>query len=229
MAMILKWFISKFYNVSVVIFLSLFSLSINGQGKDKIVDNFNYSKYDKRVQKYRTRWEKLLPTHSKLQFAGNMGFLSQGIGWDYGKNDRWETDVMFGFLPKFDSDCAKITFTLKQNYIPWCFDLGDKFSVAPLTCGMYANTVFGDEFWVKQPDRYPDGYYEISTKIRFNIFLGQHFTYKIDKNRRFLAKQVTFFYELSVSDLHLFSAISNDYLKLKDYLSLSFGLKFKWF
>jgi hypothetical protein len=40
-----------------------------------------------------------------------------------------------------------------------------------------------------------------------------------------LAKQVSLFYELSTCDLYLVSAATNSYLKPKDYLSLSFGLK----
>lgn len=78
-----------------------------------------HNRYDKRVHRYRKHWEKLIPTYSKLQFAGNMGLLSVGTGWDYGKRDQWETDIFLGFLPKYQSDKAKLTFTLKQNYIPW--------------------------------------------------------------------------------------------------------------
>lgn len=38
------------------------------------------SRYDKRVHRYRKHWESLIPTHTKLQFAGNMGLLSLGTG-----------------------------------------------------------------------------------------------------------------------------------------------------
>jgi len=226
--MIQKWFIFKFCKVSIVVLSLIFSLPIYAQERDTLVHKPRLSQYDQRVHKYYMFWKNLIPTYSKIQFAGNMGFLSQGVGWDYGKRNQWETDVLFGFLPKFDSDRAKITFTLKQNYMPWIFDLGDKFSVEPLACGLYSNTIFGDEFWGNQPDRYPEGYYDVCTKIRFHVFVGQRFTYKIDSRRRFRSKQVTFFYEISASDLHIFSAISNKYLKPKDYLSLSFGIKFQW-
>ena len=40
--------------------------------------------------------EALIPTHTKIQFAGNMGLLSFGTGWDYGRRNQWETDVFFG-------------------------------------------------------------------------------------------------------------------------------------
>ena len=126
-----------------------------------------------------------------------MGFLSAGIGWDYGKRDQWESDIFIGFIPKYDSKRAKTTMTLKQSYLPWSFDLKKGFSIEPLACGLYFNTMFGDEFWVQEPDRYPKGYYGFSTKIRTHVFLGQRFTFTIDPERRFRSKSISLFYELN--------------------------------
>ena len=187
------------------------------------------NKYDKRIHRYRGHWEKLIPTHTKVQFAGNMGVRSFGTGWDHGKKNQWETDVFLGFIPKYDSKRTKVTMTLKQNYMPWSLNLGRGFSTEPLTCGIYFNTVFGNEFWVHEPDRYPKGYYGFSSKIRSHIFLGQRLTYDIDPQRRYTAKSITFFYELSTCDLYLISAATNSYLRPRDYLSLSFGLKLQLF
>ncbi len=182
--------------------------------------------YTYRVHRYRERWANFIPTHIKLQYAGNMGFLSVGFGWDYGKQNQWETDVLLGYLPKYDSDRAKLTFSLKQNYIPWCKKIGNSlFDIEPLTCGLYMNTVFGDEFWTNEPDRYPKGYYGFSSRIRFHIFAGQRLTLNIPQHRRYFAKQITLFYEFSTSDLYLVSAIPNKYLTPKDYLCFSLGLK----
>lgn len=186
------------------------------------------SSYDRRVHRFRKSWQSIIPTHSKIQFAGNMGLLSFGTGWDYGKHNQWETDLLLGFIPKYSSKKTKITMTLKQNYMPWSIDLGKNFSTEPLACGLYLNTVFGDQFWVKEPERYPRGYYGFSSKIRIHVYLGQRLTYDIDSRHRFLAKSVTFFYEISTCDLYLVSAATNSYLRPKDYLSLSFGLKFQW-
>lgn len=184
------------------------------------------NRYDQRVHRYRRNWEALIPTHTKIQFAGNMGLLSLGTGWDYGKRNQWETDIFLGFLPKYESKRPKLTFTVKQNYLPWSLQIKQsRFSVEPLSCGMYLNTVFGDEFWMSEPDRYPKGFYGFSSKMRIHAFLGQRITYDIDPQRRFTAKQITLFYEISTCDLYIVSAFTNKYLKPKDYLSLSFGIK----
>lgn len=200
--------------------ISLFSFPIAAQ------ENI----YDKRVEKYHNRWELLKPSHIKLQYAGSMGFLSLGTGWDYGEKNQWETDILIGFVPKYSTGKTKITFTLKQNYIPLELPLGGKgFSLSPLTCGLYVNTVSGDQFWSTDPVRYPKGYYNVSTKVRFNIFLGERITFTIPPEKRQGAKSVTFFYEFSSCDLYIISAIQNSYLKLSDIVHLSLGLKVQLF
>ena len=231
-----KWSISNLPALAAICLLLLWCSPLSAQERDTVylqrkpdtvvTGRTRHSRYDRRVHRYRKRWEASIPTHTKIQFAGNMGLLSLGTGWDYGKRNQWETDVFLGVLPKYQSDCTKLTFTLKQNYIPWSLQIKEsRFSAEPLTCGMYFNTVFGDEFWVNEPDRYPKGYYGFSSKVRIHAFLGQRITYDIDPHRRFTAKAITLFYEISTCDLYIVSAFTNKYLKPKDYLSLSFGVK----
>ncbi|WP_156032884.1 hypothetical protein [Prevotella sp. 10(H)] len=185
--------------------------------------------YDRRIEKYKSQWERLIPSYTKIQYAGGMGLISLGTGWDYGKNNQWETDVFLGFLPKYSTKRSKITFTLKQNFIPWKKNLNKKFSIDPLATGLYINTILDGDFWISEPEKYPSGYYSFSTKMRFNIYVGQRITYNIPDDRRFFAKSLTLFYEISSSDLYIVSAFTNSYLKPTDYLKLSFGLKVQMF
>jgi len=187
------------------------------------------SKYEKRVVSYKSQWNKLVPRYTKIQYAGGMGLISIGTGWNYGKNKQWETDILFGYLPRYSTKKSKITFTLKQNFIPWSKRLNKNFSLEPLATGLYVNTIFDGEFWVNEPDKYPNGYYSFSTKMRFNIYLGQRITFHIPSEKRFFTKSITAFYEISSNDLYIVSAFTNSYLKPTDYLRLSFGLKMQLF
>ena len=81
------------------------------------------TRYDKRVHHYRQNWESLIPTQLILQTCGNMGLFSVGVGWDYGKRGQWETQLLFGYIPKYSSHSVKMTITLKENYIPWSINL----------------------------------------------------------------------------------------------------------
>ncbi len=185
-------------------------------------------RYDRRVHRYRKYWLALIPTQTIVQYAGNMGLLSAGVGWDYGKRRQWETNLLFGYLPKFHSGRSKLTMTLKENYIPWSMYMKKGWQLEPLSCGLYMNTVFGDQFWGRQPQRYPHKYYEfLSTEMRVNIFVGQRITKIVPLNRRKFVKSVTAFYEVSACDIYIRAMIQDRNVGLSDILSLSLGVKFQ--
>ena len=186
------------------------------------------NRYIKRLERYERAWRHLIPAYAKIQYAGNMGMLSFGTGWQYGIYDQWETDILFGFIPKHQSNKTKITFTIKQNFTPWKMWRNDKFYFEPLSCGIYFNSVLSDEFWSNAPDKYPNGYYWFSTKVRTNVFIGERITLLIPKNKREFARSITLFYEISTHDFALIQAFKNSRLTPKDYLTLSFGIKFNW-
>jgi hypothetical protein len=192
-------------------------------------DSLEIRNYDKRLHRYRKSWGNLIPTHLKCQYAGDIGFISIGAGWDYGHHSQWETDALFGYLPKYDSAKSKFTFTLKQNYLPWSLTINNRFSAEPLSCGLFLNSVLNNQFWYSEPDRYPKGYYNFNLRVRIHIFLGQRFTYTIPRNRRLFCKSITAYYEVSTCDLYVASAFTNRYLKLKDIICLGMGVKVQIF
>lgn len=185
--------------------------------------------YDKRIHRYRTNWEALVPTQMVLQTCGNMGLFSVGVGWDYGKKRQWETELLIGVIPKYDSRSVKMTMTLKENYIPWSIYLKQGWSFEPLECGLYLNTVFGHDFWTKQPTKYESGYYPFSTRIRPNIFFGERFSMEIPKNRRKFVKSFSFFYEIGTNDIYFMRFYRNGSAGFWDVFGLSLGIKAQLF
>lgn len=185
------------------------------------------TRHDEKVEKYRSLWSRLIPTHHKLQFAGSMGLISAGVGWDYGKKNQWETDLLLGYLPRFHGDEGHVTITLKENYIPWRMKIRhSRWMLEPFTVSLYINKIFGEEFWTKEPARYPDRYYNVATNLRFNIAFGQRINFKVKPVG--LSNQVGFFYEINTNDLYLVSLFTNKYLQLQDIFSLSLGIKFQF-
>ena len=225
----MKWSISKY----LFIFVLLPLMSLNAQMRDssRVYQSVvKESHYDKRVHRYRKNWEAVIPNIVKVQYAGNMGMFSAGVGWDYGKRRQWETDLYFGFIPPHSSGKTKMTMTLKQDYIPWSIQLKPSVAIEPLATGLYLNTVFGDEFWTHEPERYPKGYYQFSSRVRIHVYLGQRVSFNVHTTDFWsFARNITLFYEVSSYDLMIASAVSNHYLKPKDYLSLSVGAKFLLF
>lgn len=85
-----KWHIIN-HLACAVVFLSVCSFSAFSQERDTIFiiehdtvwmdlqpdavieSQTRENRYDRRVHRYRRHWEALIPTHTKIQFAGNMG------------------------------------------------------------------------------------------------------------------------------------------------------------
>lgn len=166
----------------------------------------------------------LMPSHICLQSGGGMGIISAGVGWSYGSNDRWETDINIGFLPKHNSTVSKAIISLKENFIPWNIRLNDSFHLEPLSTSLYFTSILNNKFWAKQPDRYPSDYYLLPTKFRINIAIGQRINYKLPDNRLKI-KSLTAFYELSTCDIYVLSAFGNKYIKPHNWLQLCIGIK----
>ncbi len=210
----------KWLNIKVLLLICFAALSFVVYAEE--TDSIYVWRWDKRTDWHYDGWERIKPKNIKMQYAGGMGFMSFGVGWEYGKTGQWNTDNFIGFLPTAYSDKFRLTFTLKQTYTPWHLHIKPQFSIEPLLCGLYVNTISGEEFWEKEPGKYPNSYYNFSTKLRFNVFLGQSFTYYPKSNRY---RAVSFFYELGTNELYIVSKATNKSLKWGDILRLSFGIK----
>ena len=181
------------------------------------------AKYEKHKEKVADIWMKLIPRHSTFQFAGGMGLIELSIGWDYGKKRQWNTDLFFGFIPKYSSKDYKLVISLKETYYPWNLTLSRHLSVQPLSASIYFSSVAADNFWARQPSKYPNGYYWFSTRIRTNIAIGSAFL--INHDRKSYDRNIALFYELGTNDFYILSMFGNDYIKLTDIFKLSLGLK----
>ncbi len=197
-------------------------------GEGVYVSAVKMKAYDKRIRRYRKHWESLIPTQFVIQNAGNMGVISAGMGWSYGKRNQFETNLLFGFVPKYKSSRPKATITLKENVIPWSIYVGKGIQIEPLRAGVYLNAVLGKEFWNEQPSRYPNDYYEfLSTKFRLNVFTGQGVTKMVPMNRLKFVRSITLFYEMSTCDLYIRSKYIDSNVGFWDIVGLSFGMRFQ--
>lgn len=212
-------------NILAILLLSIAFTPVIANPTDSL-EAVPLRKWDKRIHQKYEGWERLRPTHVKYQYAGGMGVSAFGIGWDYGKRRQWETDFLVGFLPSKYADKFRLTFTVKQNYIPWSMSFDEHWALEPFYCGLYVTTIAGEEFWKQEPGRYPNRYYNFSTKLRPYIFIGQRINLNLDNN---LVKHISLFYEISSCELYIISKITNSSLKMKDILRFSFGAKIQLF
>ena len=233
-----KWLISNLLLASWAITLSA------NDGRD----------YEQRVEQIHQRWMAMIPNLGIVQYAGNIGMCSTGIGWSYGKDERWESLVLVGYVPKHHTQKSNITFTLRENLIPWSLGLGKRqwarpdsttymgetiyipwnrrafASFEPVVFTASLSTIFNDQFWVKEPEKYNGGdYYRFSSKVRLHLGLGSRLSLNVPQERRRHFDRISLYYELSTYDLAIISAIPNKKLSLGDILCLGLGVQYKFF
>lgn len=178
-----------------------------------------------RLHAERHGWARLLPTHLKLQYAGGMGLVSLGGGWDYGRRNQWETDLQIGVLPAhYTVGGTRATFTLKQNFLPWNIRCHERFGIEPFACGLYLNVITGPGYWFSEPSKYGGPYYRFASRLRAYFYVGQRATWHHRRPTSPL-RSVTLYYELSAKELDLLAKCTNRKLTIPDIFYFSFGVK----
>jgi len=181
-------------------------------------------KYKQRLNKRINRWQNIMPNIFTLQFAGDIGMLSAGVGWDYGKSSQWETHVLIGYLPHRHRYQHYWTLTLREMYNPWSIKAWQSVAISPLSVSVSLNSILHGDFWTSEPERYPKGYYGFSSRVRFHLGLGQRFTYHIPERKRYLHSKISLYYEVSTCDLYVRQKWLNSSIPLKDIITLGIGM-----
>jgi hypothetical protein len=160
-----------------------------------------------------------LPDHAKLQLAGNIGFLSPGVGYAF-RGGELEADLFFGWVPEAVGGKSIFSLTGKLTWLPWTED-AHGWSFHPLTLSWQLTNTFGRHFFVLEPEGFPRGYHVLPTALRAGIALGA-----AAGTARWRLERVRFYYELVALDVMLgFWVRNREALGLTDVFSLALGAR----
>lgn len=169
----------------------------------------------------------LIPELSKFQFAGNIGFISGGIGYEYA-NRKMELDLMYGYVPKGMGGTLH-TFTVKNTWIPFkSWTAGKNTSVDLLTLGLPISYTFGDQFFFIPPrEKYPRRYYDYSSALRIGIFAGGKVRQELGESKAI--KELGLYYEVGTYDLLLHNYVFNiGTMRFVDLFNLGLGMQVRF-
>jgi hypothetical protein len=151
------------------------------------------------------------PDHAKLQLAGNIGFLSPGLGYAWGR--RLEGDLFFGWVPEAIGGADIFSLTGKLLFAPWTLGSG-RWSLRPITAALQVTYTFGDQYFVVPEFEFTP------TALRGGIALGA------EARRRVGTRTVGLYGELVALDLGLVHWLSNrDALGPAEVFSAAFGVR----
>lgn len=158
---------------------------------------------------------RILPHHAKLQFAGSIGFLSGGFGYESG-NRKLQYDFLYGYVPEQVGGVSIHSVTGKLTWIIFSKELKNKLRIDPLTTGFLINYTFGKDYFLFTTPNYSSLYYGFPTAAHIGIFIGGSIT----KNKLGL------YYEIGTHVKDLTSYVVNTKtLDFVDILSIGIGTR----
>nr|WP_321452459.1 hypothetical protein [uncultured Carboxylicivirga sp.] len=166
---------------------------------------------------FKHRW--FIPGQYKLQYAGSIGFLSVGFGYDIGQ--IYQPTLYIGYLgPNFGGSLnSVVTVSLKNSFRfvkDPLFDYFTPYGGLSINWGNTNNT------FRTLPDYYPDKYY-FQNMVHFAPFVGGEVKFPLNGN---YFKAFGVYSEISAFDAYLLEAIRTKYVKPHMAMSLAVGVTF---
>ncbi|HLO36897.1 MAG TPA: hypothetical protein VK173_00260 [Lacibacter sp.] len=157
----------------------------------------------------------ILPHHAKVQFAGSIGFISVGAGYEFAKKKKLHVDFFYGYVPKKIGGINIHTITGKLTWIPVSLQKGD-FKVDLLTAGVLVNYAFGKQYRLSRESLI---YYGFPTAVHVAVFAGGALT----KNK------IGIYYEVGITDKELITFASNlkGGIKFHEIVNIGIGARIK--
>ncbi|TGE15071.1 hypothetical protein [Hymenobacter elongatus] len=164
------------------------------------------------------------PRHLVLQTGGGLGMVAVGAGYTY-LNDKVETDILLGYVPKKFAGSTLTLASAKLLYSPFTVRLSDQWQVKPVSVGAYLSYTHGtlnDE----ERGQYTKDYYWFSSDTRYGPLAGGRVTYVRPTKGNGRPRTVSLYYDLSSNDLYLHSYLTNTKgLSISQILVLGLGVK----
>jgi hypothetical protein len=139
-----------------------------------------------------------IPDYANIQYAGNIGFFSSGIGYYIIPKYRVYADIIYGYTPSDKSSIDIHNIVLRIGYKPFNIPISKDIDLRPIFINIAVSKLINsNSTWEKLPNYFPDGYYP-QNAFRF------HFDFGISAKYNFKNKLGLEFYFLSTTnDLYL--------------------------
>ena len=191
------------------LFIILIIKTFEGFGQDSISEH---------------KWYK--PNHTVVQFAGDVGMFSSGIGFQ-SKKKHFQYQFTLGYVPKEYVDKKNNLYTINSlfHYTPLFFNLKEiHVRVSPLILSIGGSVSIGKQFTKYNDSNYPQGYYWWPNSVRIICSVGH--AGRIDLSNVFnVIKAVELFSQFTTNDLALYSYSENSIVKFKHIFHFSSGIK----
>lgn len=172
----------------------------------------------------------LIPEEAIVQYAGSIGYLSVGTGYELFGNKRGNIDLNYGYVPEAKGGALHMV-TAKFAYRPFVIKIKDWAKIYPFNPGVFVTYTINNNLSFNFPtDNYPKGYYYWSEAARPHLSFSNEF--QLTKGR-LLEKTglsaLSIYSEFNTNDFYLINYFQNSTaLSVTDIFKLGIGLRIKF-
>lgn len=164
----------------------------------------------------------ITPHHVQLQYAGNIGMVSAGIGYNLA-NDKIHVTLMDGFTPASIAGNNINVVALKGSYDIVSLPVLRTRSIVPYAGLATTFETSGNGVYKKLPERYTDRKYYQMSAFHLNVFAGAKLQLPVGARDR---QRLELYAETGTVDSYIYYYFKNSALDFTDMFSMALGVSY---
>lgn len=162
-----------------------------------------------------------LPDFVQVQFAGNIGFLSAGMGYST-RTRNYQVSLIYGYVPKSIARTYIHTIALKNTFPITRFALNDHQILVPYL-GLGASFELSGNSFFRQPAHFPKDYYDFPKNIHALVYAGAK-AQRLFEDPFVGVRGLEFYVEAGSIDLYIWYKTMSRQMKLHQVFTLAAGV-----
>jgi hypothetical protein len=174
-----------------------------------------------RAQESNDLLQTITPHHIQLQYAGNIGMVSAGVGYNLA-NDKLHVTLMDGFTPATVAGSNINVVALKGAYDVISIPLLRTRTLVPYAGLATTFETSGNGVYKELPERYRDRKYYQMSAFHLNVFAGAKLQMPVGaREQRF-----ELYAETGTVDSYLYYYFKNSSMNFTDMFSMALGVSY---
>jgi hypothetical protein len=161
-----------------------------------------------------------LPHYVPIQYAGHIGFISAGVGFQ-ARKENYQLSLVYGYAPPSIAGVRIHAITAKNIFHLHKFHLSEKRSLFPYVALGLSFELGGKSFFTL-PSNMPEGYYDFPKSVHLVASGGLKLRYNTNRYKPF--RGFEFFAEATTIDAYIWYKVISDEVKMRDILSVAVGV-----
>jgi hypothetical protein len=161
-----------------------------------------------------------VPDYIPIQYAGNIGFLSTGIGYS-GPNDIYHFSLLYGYAPESLAGVSIHTLTAKNAFHIHRFNFNNDIVFIPYA-GFGLSIEVGGRSFFTLPSNMPEKFYRFPRSFHMIPCAGVKLQYLSE--RMFCFRGMEFFAEATSADVYIWYTFISNEVKINQVVSVALGV-----